>query len=380
MTQLVIPSEEEKLKSAVDTMVLLLRFPSGATDFQLRKAAYYAATTWHLWQFDRFPFLVLYGSTGTGKSSLMEGLSEFCLRPVEINISSETPATLRKSFDDANNGTALIEESEDPTMSAEVEAYLRNRYARATGKARKSVPTGARGWKVEEYFTFGATILHRRDHFADPAIENRAIWLPLQLNTARGKSSYGPVPQDLATDVVQVLSDTGGIRLTDASSILPESVLGRVADNYEPLLGLAKLLDDRPFIAELNNELKIATAAFRDGQTYSPRALVFKALLACLTVGEQLNLNRSVFVERQICKHLQNYYAQGLKPRAASKYLRELGFRLGQSGGFTKVMGITVPQLSKASLETGVVDDLLAKIAGEGSPKLTPEDMELERD
>lgn len=377
MTELIIASDEDRLKSAIDTMTTLLRFPSGATDFQLRKSAYYATATWHIWQFDRFAYLVLYGSTGIGKSSLLEGLFEFCLRPVQINISGETPATLRESFNEANNGTALVEESEDAAMSAEIEAYLRNRYARATGKARIRVPLG-RGWQDAEYFTFGATIIHRRDHFNDPAIENRAIYLNIPLNTQRGKKSYCAVPTDLTAEVVQVLSDTAKIRLPDAFSDLPEEIPGRVADNYEPILGLAKLLDDRPFIAELNNELRIATAAFRDGQTYSPKALVFKALLACLTVGEQLNLNRSVFVERQICKHLQNYYAQGLKPRAASKYLRELGFRLGQSGGFTKVMGITIPQLSKASLETGVVDDLLAKIAGEGLPKVTAEDMELE--
>lgn len=374
----------EKLKTAVSDIALYLTLVSGATEFILRKAAYYCVATWFLDKFDRFAPFVAYGDTGVGKSSLMDGMEPFCFRVVRINISSTSAKSLREDFTQASPGTAIMEESEDSTQNAEILAYLKGRYARTTARASKMAKSEAGDWEQKKYITYGATIVHRRDHFEDQAMESRSIWNEIQQNEQRAKKSYSSsIPSDLTEPVVKLLKGVGDIELPEPD--VPEEIPGRIVDVYEPLLSLAQLLDDTPFLRELINEMHVATAIFRDGQAYSPKALVFKALLGCLQEGQLYNLKKSVSVEREICKHLQNYYMQGMRPRTAAKYLRELGFQLAVIGGVNKVVGVTLPQLARVSRRVGVTDDILIKMVREtnimdatASGKVTREDFDME--
>ncbi|MFC1958339.1 hypothetical protein ACFLV6_00230 [Chloroflexota bacterium] len=359
-------NKEENLKRAIDNMEILLEAPSGATSFQLRTAAYYVAATWFLSKFKKFAYLVIYGSTGVGKSDLLEALGKFCKIPVFINISGTTARALRNLFDDANEGSALLEEYADTQYSGEIDQYLNARYSRQTQTMRKLVKVRDNDWEVAKYETFGATVIHRRDHFKDQALENRCIWLHIQTNTNRSRNDYSPIPEYLIEDVVNDLKAASVIDLPDKPD-WPTNIAPRVAETYDPILRLAQLIDDKPYLAELNNHIQIADASFRDGQTYEPKTLVVRGLVACLThtnltTGDYLDLNKSVEIT-EICRHLQYNYQHGLVPRQAADSLRELGFSLRQSGGRTKVMGITVPQLAKACQETAIVDELVAKAA-----------------
>jgi len=360
----------KNLKDVIDTIGILLWLPSGANEFQLQTAAYYVTATWHVAKFKKFPYLVLYGSTGVGKSDLLEALGLLSKRSVSINASGITPSALRELFDRANEGTALLEEFEDTRFSEEIERYLNARYSRQTQNLVKMTPVGDRGWQPREYHTFGATIMHRRDHFRDQAIENRAIWLHLPMNTTRERDSYQPIPDTIVEDLIAGLEDLSAIDLPNKPD-WPAGIAPRVAETYDPILRLAQLADDKPYIAELTNHMLIADAAFRDGQTYEPKALVLRGLIACLTTArpsgnDTLNLGKSVEIS-EICRHLQQNYQRGLVPRQAAENLRELGFELRQSGGRTKVMGITAPQLAKACQETAIIDELVAKASG-GTP------------
>jgi hypothetical protein len=225
-------------------------------------------------------------------------------------------------------------------------------------------------WASEEYHTFGASIVHRRHHFKDQAIENRSIWLHIPFNSTRPKKSYYPVDGDMVKYARELLEEACSITLPEAD--IPGFIAPRVAEAYEPILRLAQLVDDMSFLAELGSFLSQADAAFRDGQTYEPKALALQALIACLTETdpttnqERLKLDKSVKV-MEICNFLQRNYQQGLTNRQAAAYLRELWFQTGMVGGVTRVRGITVPQLVRACQETGIVDELVAKVA-KGTP------------
>jgi len=372
----------EKLKTAVTDITIYLGLVSGTSDYQLKKCGYYCVSTHYIHKFDKFPPLIPYGETGSGKTSLMDGMEPFCFNPVKINVSQTTKASVREDFQKASPGTVLVEESEESTENPEITAYLQNRYARSTGKASKMVPAGTRSWQKQGYDTFGASVIHRRDHFQDPAMENRAIWLELQRNDDRPKKSYlDKIPEELVDPVLELIKEAGDINLPEPD--VPDHLPGRVIDTYRPIIIFAQALDDKPFLRELMNELDIAAAAFRDGQSYSPKVLVFKALLGCLTRGETLYLDRSIFVEKDICKFLQNNYMQGMRPRNAVKYLRELGLKdkehLILSSGVTKVTSLTIPLLAKISKQLGVVDETLANAARESTPpksRLTREDFQ----
>ena len=350
-----------ELKSVITTARYAFMLTSGATDFQLQIAAYYAAATWHTNKFDRFPFLALYGDTGVGKTTLMDAMEPICFNPVRISMGSETSATIRQKFGKASPGTVLVEEMEQAKMTEVVSGYLVGRYALSSAHAAKMAPTGERGWQEEEYITFGATVMHCRDHFQDPAIENRCIWLNMQLNAVRPKKSYYPVDRETMDSIAQVFEDTSNIDLPEME--YPKDIIGRVADTYEPVMRLAQAVGDQSFIEEVVKQMRVANIAFRDGQAYSPKALVLKALIGCLAVddssGAHLHI-RSVAVEKELCKFMQNNYNQGMSSRNACQNLKEMGFTLRPSGGINKVMDITVPQLANACLQLGVVDELVA--------------------
>ncbi|MFC1910047.1 hypothetical protein ACFLXC_01990, partial [Chloroflexota bacterium] len=206
-------------------------------------------------------------------------------------------------------------------------------------------------------------------HFKDQALDNRCIYIHIQVNITRSRSDYLAIPKGAIDAVIEDLQKAASIVLPD-SPVWPVGISPRVAETYDPILRLAQLCEDNAYLAELNDQLKIADAAFKDGQTYEPKALVIRGLVACLTTShsgnDTLNLNKSVEIT-EICKYLQNNYQRGLVPRQAAESLRELGFDLRVSGGKTKVMGITAPQLARACQEIGIADELVAKTVG-GTP------------
>ncbi len=344
-------------------MNVVLTMPSGANDFQLRTCAYYAAATWHIDKFDVFPALILFGPTGTGKSVFMKATGEFCQNPITINVEKSTPPVIRESFADPNFKTALIEEfNADSPVASEVENFILGRCGRITGIAGKMVPSVKGGWEVKKYVTYGATIVHSRDHFKDPALENRSIMLHLQNNPTR--QDYSPIPNDIVTDAVTMLRDTQSIPLPDLQQ--PQGIAPRVTDAYAPVLRIAQLIKDDRYLAELQNHLNIADAGFRDGQTFEPRALALRGLIACLTItvsGVEI-LNLKPVKTNNITNQLKQNYQRGLSPRQICQYMRELGFEVKLSGGVNTVTNITIPQLAKACLEVGLNDELVAKTAG----------------
>ena len=352
----------EKLKAAIETMNVVLTMPSGANDFQLRTCAYYAAATWHIDVMDNFPALVLFGPTGTGKTVLMKATGEFCQKPITINAEKSTPPVIRELFADPKFVTAMIEEfNADSLIASEIENYIIGRCGRTTGIAGKMVPASKGTWEVKNYVTYGASIIHSRDHFKDPAMENRSIILNLQNNPTR--QDYYPIPKLIVDDVVTMLHDTQYIILPDLQQ--PLGIAPRVTDAYAPVLRIAQLINDDSYLAQLQTHLKIADAGFRDGQTFEPRALALRGLVACLTetISGVDTLRIRPVKANNIAEQLKHNYQRGLISRQICQYMRELGFTVKLSGGVNTVTNITIPQLAKACLEVGLDDELVAKAA-----------------
>ena len=115
------------------------------------------------------------------------------------------------------------------------ERQIRNRYSRST--SRTSVKRERRqGWDSEPLDTFGATVLHRRHPFKDPAVQSRAI-------TVRTRKSDGPFNANF-NEIGQLHDQLAGL----AEAVHWENVSqfggDLIRDSWAPILLIAHHFED----------------------------------------------------------------------------------------------------------------------------------------
>ena len=197
---IVNPSQESKSKPdplpAIITVInagkLLLENSTGHDDYEIRKIAYYGIATYFILQFDFFPILALYGSPSTGKTVTLIILRGLCFRPFLFSAEAITEAALKANMAKAHSATLIIEEG-DKISTKDFEGLLITRCYKSSAVIEKMVSAG-RDWDLGEWAAFGATIIHRRNLFRNPALLRRTI----PVKTKRQKKEYRPVPSDYA--------------------------------------------------------------------------------------------------------------------------------------------------------------------------------------
>ena len=162
------PSEDRPTppEGWVDSLVQLIQSTTGLDGNDSRTVAYFSIATHALPNLEKFPLLAIYGPTSTGKTTLLLIIKQLSYQAVKIN-GNETKAVLRDKF--LSETTAWIDEAD-----AIPEELLVNRYSRDSAEIVVNRST-QRGWSQETINLFGATALHRRTPFKDPAILSRSI-------------------------------------------------------------------------------------------------------------------------------------------------------------------------------------------------------------
>lgn len=139
---------------------------TGLSPHSARTLILYSGLTYTMSKLDQFPILVIKGPTETGKSTSMTIASELCCN-VEETISQPTKAILRDSLKE--NTTVFIEEADHID-----EGLLTSRYSKDSPlPVNRNMGNGM--FMRQSLQLFGATIMHRRMPFIDPATESRAL-------------------------------------------------------------------------------------------------------------------------------------------------------------------------------------------------------------
>jgi len=353
------PEEVQALRDAIEFIDAALDAAAGLDKNARKLCAYYAAATWHLPRFDKFPALAIYSTLASGKTQVLKVMEKVCFNVHALDARKMTDAALRETFSEAQGGTLVIEEGD----TAELETWVHGRYAKETAKAAKMGTTKAKDWEKREYNTFGATIIHKRELFNDASLESRCIWLAVHPNRQRSRGSYS-LPADYMTDLItQFLKEASKIDLAKHAQA-PGDIAGRVVDVYEPILLLAEVAEDVEFKQWLiGTHMRLADAAVKDGQTWEPSALVIKALLAILAdrgYGDSLDYSKPIKIDKDLGTRLRSDYQESLHPRKVTKIIRDQGFALRTSGGVT-VIDINLNTLAAACIRFGIKDELLEK-------------------
>jgi hypothetical protein len=353
------PSPE--LMTIIKAGEILLENSTGHNDYNRRKIVYYAIATYSLHKFDFFPILVPYGPPSTGKTATLVILKGLCWRATSISGEAITEAALKASMVNANIGTLIIEEG-DKISTQDFEGLLITRCYRPSAFIGKMVPVG-KAWELAKDAAFGATIIHRRNLFKDPALLRRSI----PVKTKREKKDYSPVPYGCEKALAGLQSKLKALPALPAVENIWDIEPG-VFDCYKPVLSVAYYVDDHEFIDKLVEEMRSASKRLRDEETYLEAPCLLKAILVlvCEKLGREFTTDRINIEVRGLKQKLFDEFnstspVSQLSANQRNRIIRDdLGFEIRSSHGRQRIY-LTIPQLIKRCEEYGVEDDVLAE-------------------
>jgi len=339
---------------------LLLENSTGHNEYETKKIIYYSIATYFIDKFDFFPMLVPYGPPSTGKTATLIILRGLCWHPVFISAEAITEAALKASMADANRGTLFIEEG-DKISTKELEGLLITRCYQSSAIVKKMVPAG-KAWELEEHAAFGATIIHRRNLFKDPALLRRSI----PVKTKRQKKKYRPVPSACEKALLRLRKK---LKVIPTLPVIESSweIEPGVFDCYKPVLSIASYVKDYDFIGKLVKEMQSASDRLREEEAYLEAPCLLKAIFALVSEKvEKFTIDRISIEIRGIKQKLfeefnSNSPASQLSANQRNRIIREdLGFEIRSSHGRNRIY-LTIPQLIKKCEEYGIEDDVLGE-------------------
>ena len=337
----------------VNQVPLLIQAACGLDLNQAKSITYYAVATHGLTHLRLFPALFLQGAPATGKSTILDILEQLTYQPKRLD-GSLSKAEFRDSLNDSP--TVLIEEADQVN-----ERQIRNRYSRST--SRTSVKRERRqGWDSEPLDTFGATVLHRRDPFKDPAVQSRAI-------TVRTKKSDGPFSADF-NEIGQLQDQLAKLAETIPWDKVSQYGGDRIRDSWAPLLLIAHHFEDEEWVAWAEGQINQADATLNAGQEEEPQQVIFSAIMSlALANGGDVHMqpDERVLISdvlRALSGHTSRYNGWQVGGTA-----RDIGFDVRKAGGNQYIYIGGLEKLVAIGAELGIEDEWLAKAAQELQPE-----------
>lgn len=314
----------------------------GFTANEAKMVAYWCLSTHGISKLTVMPGLVILGSAGTGKTTLLEVIGKLSHRSLPIvNGKHTTQAQLRDELE--FESTALIDEAD-----AFDEDVLIRRFSRSSSQQRVK-RQGRTGWMAEELDLFGPVALHRRRPFADLATFSRA----LLLNKRKATNYRSLSKEELA----------GASRwLEEVSCNIPwanaKTGSGRVADAWSPLIIASETLADAEWLGWAVVEIERAENAVEQGQEDEPVQRTFKAFLS-LAIGPNRKLkDRVVIADVVRALNDEGDTANGWQ---VGQVLRDLGLDTFTRGGKAVVRVPMLEDVAAIADYLGIEDDWLTE-------------------
>jgi hypothetical protein len=313
-----------------------------------------------------FPLLLLKGPMGTGKSVTLRIIKVFAYRPVVFSARGSTLPVIRDHLARCNEGTAIIEEADEGWKGDQtLEALLSDRYQKDSAEAALKVGT------PENYVTvtvhiFGATVLHRRKPFSDPALKARSVLVLFKANHEKTYSEFSendPSVQE-AREMVKELS------FVAEGVPCPTGIAARVWDTYKYVVSIAQMCGDKDFLPSIMDRLLSETATLIADQSEEPNGLVLRAIMERISSGDKDIKFRNVRFS-EIVESIWKNFQVPMRPQQVGTIVRELRFKTKESHGVTVVVADPA-SLLKACDEVGYDDDairaLRSAVLGQGLP------------
>jgi hypothetical protein len=346
----------DKLASAAALMDGALTESTGLKDLQRKSVTYWTLGTHSLRHVNTYSMLALLGKMGTGKSQTLAIIENFARCPVRLSLRSMTTPAIRDKLAEAHNGTAIVEEADSAWKDSEstVERLLSDRYHRRSASESHKVKSGD-NWRAAEKEYFGATVLHRRIPFNDPALDGRTVRVRFRPDHARQYREYRP-EDERNEEARQLLR---GFEFEPPEMAQPEGVAGRIFNTYRSLLSTAMLCGDEDFIRQLHAKLLQETLELRDAQSSEPDGLVLASIVEAVFESGDPNFRNVKLSE--LAKSIWDNHRFPFNPRQIGPIARDLGFETKPSHGVT-VVAPTPATLLAACAECEYSDEAIEEL------------------
>jgi len=335
------------LDSQILPLIDLMQAVNGLDESQARILTYFAIATYGLPELQVFPLLVISGAAGTGKTTLLEVLQRITYKPCPQLIDGKSSSAILR---DALDGlpTALIDEADEASEKWLFKRYSRQSSNLATNSQYSQGPRQGEVWNKKNHDMFGATVLHRRKPFKDPAILSRSI----AVYTKRANVDvYVPGEFEGFNETLAGIASQ-----VDWKQV---SMIGnnRISDTWAPLLAVDSLFSgDWKQYAE--SQMEMARKNLDLGHETEPSQAVYKSLLA-LVLDEHGNVSERVLMGA-VAKNLDE--EEALSPYQVGVVLIGLGFEKRSRGGKTYIYTGGEANLADIGLKLGLKDDWLDDI------------------
>jgi hypothetical protein len=350
-----IAEVKDRLTKAAALMDKILEKATALDQLFRKIVIYYTLATHCIEHVSTFPMLVLMGPMGTGKSQTQLVVKAFAYRARDFSLRGRTLPTIRDCLGECQDGTAIIEESDRAWKDSErFEAMLSDRYQRATAQASLKEKAGD-NYETTEVIYFGATVLHRRMPFGDPALDGRSVFVHFKANHNKTYVQYSE------TDPLVI---EGRKLIKDLTFLPPQvaplpGVAGRVFDTHKLLLSTAQMCGDEQFIDSVSEQLQLETDQLKEAQSVEPAGMVLQALIECLSTGGKL-VFRYIKI-RDLRTSLWNNQHVEMSPHQVAVMARQMGFETKHSHGVTVVVS-TPRSLIAACEDLGYEDEAIAAL------------------
>jgi hypothetical protein len=349
---------EKKLVIAASHIQRALFESVGLREREGKLVVYWTLATHALQHLNTFPVLVLLGKMGTGKSQTLKIIHNFAFRSVRMSLRGMTGPAIRDKFASCYEGTAIVEEADAAWKDSDsnFERLISDRYQRDTAEASLKERSGDKNWRIVTKEYFGATVLHRRMHFVDPALDGRSVIVrsrPDHTRQYREFDEHDPWNVEGKEVIREVTFELPDIKKTDG-------VAARVFNSYKPLLGVAKVCGDSDFEQQTVARLLLqGTLELKEAQASEPDGLVLRAIVEVVfqSGAPQFDNIRFGGLSDVIWK---NHHLT-LTPRQIGPIVRELGFETRASHGVTVVVP-TAASLLRACDECDYSDEAIEEL------------------
>jgi len=349
---------ENKLPTAVNLMQRALSESTGLREREGKLVVYWPLATHALQYLNTFPVLVLLGKMGTGKSQTLKIVDNFAFRSVRMSLRGMTGPAIRDKFAACYEGTAIVEEADAAWKDSDsnFERLISDRYQRDSAEASLKERSGDKNWRTVTKKYFGATVLHRRVPFVDPALDGRSVIVRSRPDHTRQYHEYDE-HDPWNAEGREVIRDVT-FELPDIKK--PDVVAARVFNSYKPLLGVAKLCGDSDFEKQTLARLLLQdTLELKEAQASEPDGLVLQAIVEVVfeSGAPQFDNIRFGGLSDVIWK---NHHLT-ISPRQIGPIARELGFETRASHGVTVVVP-TAASLLRACDECDYSDEAIEEL------------------